>query len=61
MILNQNGGNQVGSLRAEQMDALRHAFDELNPGYYRRTKLHLVHLRRLLLLARLDPDNQMVF
>lgn len=56
----KSGGRQVGSLKAEQMEALWHAFDELTPGYYRRSKLHLVMLRRLLLLARLDPDNQMV-
>lgn len=42
------------------MEALLHAFDEINPGYYRRTKMHFIHLRRLILLARLDPDNEMV-
>jgi hypothetical protein len=42
------------------MEALWHAFDEINPGYYRRTKMHFTHLRRLILLARLDPDNEMV-
>lgn len=42
------------------MEALWHAFDELNPGYYRRTRLHFMHLRRLILLARLDPDNELV-
>ncbi|KAG0561863.1 hypothetical protein KC19_9G098700 [Ceratodon purpureus] len=59
MILRRNEGRQVGSLRAEQMEALWHAFDEINPGYYRRTKMHFIHLRRLILLARLDPDNEM--
>ncbi|XP_024388738.1 uncharacterized protein [Physcomitrium patens] len=57
-VIEESGTKQVGSLRAEQMEALWHAFDELNPGYYRRTKLHFIHLRRLLLLARLNPDNE---
>lgn len=58
-MIERNEGRQIGSLRAEQMEALWHAFDELNPGYYRRTRLHFIHLRRLILLARLDPDNEM--
>lgn len=58
-MIARNEGKQVGSLRGEQMEALWHAFDELNPGYFRRTKLHFVHLRRLILLAHLDPDNQL--
>jgi hypothetical protein len=42
------------------MEALWHGFDELTQGYYRRSKLHAVMLRRLLLLATMDPDSDMV-
>jgi hypothetical protein len=42
------------------MEALWHGFDGLTQGYYRRSKLHAVMLRRFLLLATLDPDSEMV-
>lgn len=57
----QDGGKQIGSLTTHQMDALWFAFDELAPSYYRRAKLHVVQLRRLLLLAHINPDGYLVF
>ncbi|CAM6042331.1 unnamed protein product [Sphagnum compactum] len=56
-MLTKDGGKQIGSLTTHQMDALWFAFDELAPSYYRRAKLHVVQLRRLLLLAHINPDG----
>lgn len=49
-----------GSLTPQQMQGLRLAFDKLSPGYYRRTMVNRVQLRRLILLAPLDPDSEVV-
>ncbi|CAM6099753.1 unnamed protein product [Calypogeia fissa] len=47
-----------GSLTPQQMQGLHLAFDKLSPGYYRRTMVNRVQIRRLILLARLDPDSE---
>ncbi|CAK9859596.1 unnamed protein product [Sphagnum jensenii] len=58
-MLKLNDWKHKQSLTEDQMEALWHGFDELTQGYYRRSKLHAVMLRRLLLLATMDPDSDM--
>lgn len=45
-----------GSLPTEHLEAMNHAFHKLAPGYMHRTILHGAQIRRLINVARIDPD-----